>query len=210
MKVVMINSQIFSLRPVSRFIKLNKKLYLIALAFSLLGLVFGVVFSMAGDFGGEVYASTSTSLYELIISDYSAFGLLWDNITRLILPLVILFVVTLSRFTFFLSYVYLGYQSALLGASLVGLVLEKGTAGIFNGIIVVLPINILNFFILISGLVIFLKRLSLQRTQRIKLVHSVKIFMPKLIYVFVGALFASVVYAFIYPLLLKSVLIINY
>jgi len=203
-------SQILSLKPIKRFMALNKKLYLLAALAATFGLVLGLVLAFSGGMESVIYSSTGSGLYEIIINDYSAFGLLAENLYRLLLPIIIIFLLSLSKYTSPLSYVYLGYQGCLLGASIVGLISSNGVMGVLNAIVMVLPINTLNFVVLISALVVFLKRLSLALSQRISLVHSLKIFMPKLVYVFVSALVVSMVYAFLYPLLLRSVIVINY
>lgn len=202
-------SKIFSLKPAINFIRLNKKLYLFSLLVSVAGLILGIILSTTGGMEGGVYSTGQTSLYDIIVNDYSAFSLLWENLIRLILPLLIIYLLSLTKYTSFLAFIYLGYQSMLLGASIIGLVQENGVAGIINGLVVVLPINAVNFLLLVSGLVVFIKRLNLSISQRITILHSTKIMLPKLLYIFVCALFASFIYAFIYPLLLRSMVVIN-
>lgn len=200
---------ICSIKSVKVFVIANKKLYFIGLISAVLGITLGIILSFTGG-DGKVYSQGGVTLYEIIVSDYSGFSLFFDNIYRLLIPIVLIFLFTLSKYSMPLTYVYLGYQGYLLGASIVGLITNNGAVGLLNGLILVLPINAINFFIIISALVVFIKRLNLKTYQRITLVHSVKIFIPKLLWVVVGAILTSFIYAFLYPLLLKSMIVINY
>ena len=197
------------IRSIKKYVSANKKGYLFAGVLASLFLLVGVVLGATGEIEGGVYSSIEISLYEIITDDYSGFALLWSGLVRLLLPLLILFVLNLSRWTYFLGFVYLGYQSLLLGASLSGLIAENGFIGVLNGIVMVLPINILNFFIIISGLIIFSKRLNLATYQKLSLGHSLKIFFPKILALILGSIFSAVVFGFIYPLLLRSIIIVN-
>ena len=163
----------------------------------------------SGQMDELLYTSIEISLTDIITSDYSGASLFFSGLIRLFIPLSIIFVLFLCKWTKFLAFIYYGYQAMLLGASTASLVAGSGISGIINLLFVVLPINIVNFFILSSAVIIFYKRYKLAKTQRITLVHSLKIMLPKILMIVVGCLFSAFIYGFIYPLLLKSIIIIN-
>lgn len=198
-----------NIRGVKRFVALNKRLYFINLVVFIIGLVIGIVLVAGGQMDETIYTSINVSITDIIVNDYSVFSLFFAGLIRLIVPIIIIFIMFLTRYTSFLGHLYYGYQALLLGASIAGLVGEGGVAGVLNSLFVVIPINIINFFLIASSLVVFYKRLKLATTQKITLVHSLKIMLPKLIMILVGVLFSAVIYGFIYPILLRSMIIVN-
>jgi len=191
------------------FISANRKLYYTSFAVFLVGLVLGISLVAAGQMEETLYTSVQTTLVEIINSEHSGLSLFITGLTRVLVPLIIIYILSLSKFTAWLGWLYYGYQSSLLGASIASLVLSSGLAGLINGLVVVLPINFINFFLVASGLVVFFKRYKLSRLQRLSVFHSTKIFLPKILALLVGTLFSAFCYGFIYPFLLKSVVIIN-
>lgn len=196
-------------KNISLFVSANKKLYFLSLVVFLIGLVLGVVLVSIEQMEEEVYSSVEISLVSIIKSDYSGFSLFISSLFRVLIPLVIIYILSLSRFTMWLGTLYYGYQATLLGASITTLVVSSGMAGLLNALFVVLPINFINFFLVASGLVIFLKRYKLAKFQRLSIFHSTKIFLPKILALLAGIVFSAFCYGFIYPFLLKSVVIIN-
>lgn len=198
-----------NIKGVKRFIALNKRLYLLNLLVFIIGVVAGAILVLAGQMDETVYTSLEVSIVDIITSDYSGISLFFSGIVRLIIPITIIFVMFLTRYTSFLGYVYYAYQSLLLGGSVASLVTSSGVAGLINALFVVLPINLLNFFLISSSLIVFYKRLKLARLQKLTIIHSTKIFLPKIIAITVGVVFSAIIYGFIYPLLIRSMIIVN-
>ena len=157
----------------------------------------------------EIYTTTDLDLSEIILGERGALGLFFQNLWALVLPFLLIFLLMTNKWTAFLTFFYLGYQGILLGASVASVVGEFGFAGALNTILVIIPINLLNFFVLISWLITCYKRMKLAKIQRLSFLGSIKLFCPQIMGCFMGALFASAVYGFIYPLLLRSVIIVN-
>ena len=196
-----------------RFFNLFKeaRIHLIVLAFFIVvGIIVGVVIQTKTGASLEIYSANSVSLSDIISGSVKKSKLFFSALLSLSFSLIVLFVFSLTKVTGILKVVYIFYQSVLLGSSLTSLVLLKGVSGIINLLIFILPVNILNFL----SLVIFSCVLYLARKQA-KARHSsffnmLLSYKEYLIITVVLALFSCFLYGVIYPLLIKSVVVINY
>ena len=197
------------LKKVKKYIISNKKLYLLSIVVAVVGVALGVYMVLGEFMDAELYTTTDLELSEIILAERGFFELFFKNVWSLVLPFVLIFLLFTNNYTKFLSFFYLGYQGILLGASVASLIQESGLAGALNSLLVVIPINFINFFVIISWLVTCYKRLSVARLQRLSFKASLKLFFPQFLGCFLGALFAGLVYGLIYPLLLRSVIVVN-
>lgn len=197
------------LKKVKQHIISNRKMYLLSSVVAVVGIMLGIYLVLGEFMEAEIYTTTDLSLSEIILGERSSISLFFQNLWALILPFILIFLLWTNNYTKYLSFFYLGFQGILLGASLTSLILEKGIAGALNSLLIVLPINLMNFFVLISWLVVCHKKLAVSKLQHLSAMHSIKLFMPQIIGCVLGALFASFVYGFVYPLLLKTVIIVN-
>lgn len=200
----------FNVKSLKSYIRANKKMYLLCLLIVFVGLALGVYLVLSENMEQDVYTTTSLSLGEIIVNDYSGVEAFFECFFHLLLPLCILFVLSLNKYSMILGHCYLGFQGLLLGASIASVIVSFGVAGCLNALFLMLPINLLNFCVIISGVTIFYRRRILANSQHIKFLPSLRLFLPKILYLVLGVVIVSIVYGFIYPLLLRSVIVANY
>lgn len=191
------------------YIKANKRQYLIVAVLIIVGMILGVYLNLGGFIDDIVFTATDLNLAEIIVGEVKGFTLFFKNLWALVLPACLIFLMFTNKYTKFLSYVYMAYQGLLLGASITTIISEGGIAGVLNSLIIILPINLMNLFVLMSVLVVSERCQSLRRSNHLKFSYSIKIFFTKFMVCLMGALFSSFVYGFIYPLLLKTVVVVS-
>lgn len=197
------------IKNLKKYIVTNKKLYLLSVVILLVGALVGGYLVLGELIDAEVYASADMELSEIILGERGFMSLLLQNLWALVVPLALIFLLFISKYTKVLSFFYLGYQGLLLGASIVSLISDSGLAGALNSILLIIPINFVNFFVLISWIVTCYKRLAVARVQHLSFGYSLRVFGVNFLTCLAGALFASIVYAFTYPLLLRSAIVVN-
>lgn len=203
------NSTIYApIRQAKKFIISNSRLFLICALVVLLGFALGaylVTSELAEDI---VYAFSIAEISDVIIGEYSFLGLVLSNLKTLIVPMLIIFLMLTNRFTGVLSFFYLGYQGLLLGASVVSVLSDFGIGGVLVVLFLLLPMNLANFMVLISWLIVNYKRMQVARTQRLKLLYSLRVFFKPIIGVVVAGIIASIIYGVLYPMLLRSAVVV--
>ena len=196
------------IKKIKSHVNMNRRQYLIATLILLMGVILGI-YLVGGEYIEDIiYSTIDLDLSEVVLGETSGIKLFFLNFKSLIIPFFIIFVLYTNRYTSFLSYFYLGYQGLLLGASISAVVGEGGLAGIFNILLIVLPINAMNLFVMVSMVVVCAKRMSVARERRLLLLGSVKMLAPQYLGCILGAIFTSIVYAFAYPLLLKTAIVV--
>ena len=127
----------------------------------------------------------------------------------LLVSSVIIFIFCLNNYTKLLAFIYLGYQGILLGSTITSVIAESGIAGILNSLVIIVPINLMNFFVIVSVLVVSMRCLEVRRSQHLSIFYAMKIFFTKFLVCVMGAVMCSFVYGFIYPILLKTMIIVS-
>lgn len=198
----------FPIKKIKSFVFSNKKLFLIIALVLALGICLGAFLVINDSIEGEIYTTSDISLSDIIMGETGFFGLFFKNLWTLFVPLIIIFVLFSNNYSYPLSFFYLAFQGLLFGVSVSTLVLDSAVAGILNIVFVVLPINLINFFVLSSWVVVCYKRLKVARLQKLSLVYTTRVFFGNFLFVIFGAIFSSVCYGLLYPLLLKSVVVV--
>ena len=196
------------IRKIKSHVNMNRRQYLIATLILLMGVILGI-YLVGGEYIEDIiYSTIDLDLSEVVLGETSGIKLFFLNFKSLIIPFFIIFVLYTNRYTSFLSYFYLGYQGLLLGASISAVVGEGGLAGLINTLLIILPINIMNLFVMVSMMVVCATRLAEARAKRLSLVGSVGVVGTQFLGCILGVIFTSLVYGFIYPLLLKTAIVV--
>lgn len=197
------------IKRVKDYIVSNKKLYLLCFVVILVGAFLGVYLILNEFMEENIYTRTDLTLSEIILGERSFFGLFFSNLATLLVPIIIIFALYTNKYTKILTYFYLAYQGLLLGASITSLISEYGLGGALNALIIVIPINLVNFFVLVSMLVVSYKRFKIAKLQRLGFGYSLKLFLLQYIGILVGSIFASLVYALLYPIILRTSVVVT-
>lgn len=196
------------LKKVKSHLLANKRLYLVSALIVLMGIVLGIYLVNGEYIDDVIYTTTDLDLSEVVLGEVGGFKLFFLNLKALIIPFIIIFILHTNKYTSFLSYFYLGYQGLLLGASISAVIGETGIAGGLNTLLIILPINLMNLYVIIAFLVVCYKRLTIARLQRLSFLYSTKLVSSQILGCLLGAIFASCVYGFVYPLLLKTAVVV--
>lgn len=194
---------------IRKYIKANNRVYLLSLILVISGMIMGVYLNLGGMIDDIIFSATDISLSEIIVGEVGGFSLFFKNFWVLVISSVIIFLLFTNNYTKLLGFVYLGYQGLLLGATLTSVIGDGGLAGVLNSLVIILPVNAMNFFILISVLVVSSRCLAVRRSQRLSFLYAIRIFFTKFLMCLVGAVVCSLVYGFIYPILLKTMIIVS-
>lgn len=187
----------------------SRKKYLFVAFVLLLGFALGAVLCVYGEGDAVIYSAGAEELDNIIIGEYQWWDSFSHNLTTLLLAVIILFAFSLTKVTFPLDFVYLAYQGYLFGSSTAGIILENGIRGALSALFIVLPINLLNYLCLVQALVTFWGRLLEASDKKQKLMPSLRGAKIGLMLCVLFVLVASLVYSVIYPLLLRTVVVVN-
>lgn len=200
----------FKPRDIKRFIVSNKLLFLVSLLFIFIGMVIGVVIEVGTSDTLTIFASSTVSLSDIITGDYSAWTLFFSCFKKLLLAVVILFVLSLTKWTSLLNYIYLAYQGMLVSMTATNLVYINGIAGALNVVLFTMPVNLINLLIIAYASSLFIKRREYQKTYNKPFKGSFSVYIRQFIGLAVVMVLASLVYGVIYPVLLRSIVVISY
>ena len=98
----------------------------------------------------------------------------------------------------------------LLGGSLASVIIDYGITGTLNAIIFIAPVNLINLTILTYASALFIKRREYSKKFRKSLPQGVAYYLSEHIGLLLGIIVSCVIYGVIYPILLRSMIIVNY
>ena len=200
---------IFKPRAVKQFIVSNKGLFLLSLCFILLGMVVGVLICVKEQ-GSIIFASETVSLEDIIVGDYSAGELFFSCFKKILISSIILFVFSLTKITSIFNYIYLAYQGMLVSMTATNLIFTNSIAGLLNVLLFTAPVNLINMLIIAYASSLFVKRREYQRVYKKPFIASFGVYSSQLVGLVVGIIVVSLIYGVVYPLLLKSIVVISY
>ncbi|MGN1259414.1 MAG: hypothetical protein ACI4T8_04250 [Christensenellales bacterium] len=203
-------SRSFSVSEIKTFIKTNRTLFLVTIIFLCLGISIGVIIMLGDDASLNVLAKEGVELADIISGEYSSISLMFSCLFNCLLSCLIMLVLGLNKYTIYLNYVYITYQGLLLGASCTSIISLNGITGALNVFIFTLPVNILNMLVICLMQVVLLLRIAYSKKFKVRGVKSFSIYAKKFLLVLVLAVLSSVIYGFIYPILLRSIVVVNY
>ena len=204
-----LNGNFLSPATIKKYIKANNRAYLTSVVIVMCGMVMGVYFNLGGFIDDIIFSAIDISLSEIIVGEVVGVSLFFKNFWALLISSLIIFLLFTNNYTKILAYVYLAYQGMLLGATITSVIGESALAGILNSFVIIIPVNAMNFFVLISVLVVSARCLSVRKSQKLSFVYALKIFFTKFLVCVVGALICSLVYGFVYPILLKTMIVVS-
>lgn len=191
------------------YLKQNKGRYLCFAFCVLVGVVVGLVIVASSDAYLGLITSDNKVLYSIINGTVKSSELFWRKFMNFIVPVVLIFLLSLNYYLGLLSYLVIGYQSALFVMSVSSIISIYGISGVLNFIFLSLPINSIYILILIHYSVVCLSRAreALHRKQiGFKvfddefLMHTIACVMLVLILVFAATI--------VYPLFIKNAIFI--
>lgn len=197
---------------IKNHLKDNAVRYYLILFASIVGLALGIYFAISGFSYSSLLTNADKNMFAYISGTASYSSIFWSRLTSLLICVLLIFVFNLVRETAFLNYIYLAYQFCLIILSSSAIITMYGLSGVLNVIFFMLPINLMNYGLICFMAVISEQRSAFAKQYRLSFVSSFKEvsyfkkFLVALLIVFVFCL----IYSFVYPLVFKSIVVINY
>ena len=190
----------------------NKGSYCLVLFVAILGIIIGVYLSVTGYRYTSLLTASDKNMFDYITGTASYTSIFYSRLIDILICSVILVVLNLCIYTSFLSFMFLGYQMALIVLSSSAIISLYGLAGIINVVLFVVPINILNFIVMAVIVCLGVERARLQNTYKLKFFESFKqtSFIKGVLICFLIELVICILHSFILPLFIKSFVVFSY
>lgn len=179
----------------------------------LLSFVIGIIISIVIIFTNESFINILTAsdkvLYYLINGQAKVGTLFWRNLIDFLLPMLLIFLLNLNFYSGLVSFILIGYQSALLVMCLAALVYVYGISGAINSILLLVPINLLYIGALIVFSVFCLERSYLSKRYKYFAYDlNSKLFWLKVVVITAVVFAINIAATVIFPLFLKNAIFV--
>lgn len=192
--------------------KENRTFYIVMLVAILAGVVLGIYLSVTGYKYTSLLNSSDKHMFDYITGKAEYSSIFSSRFFQCFFCLLLIFLFNLTFYTCFLNYIYIGYQTSLLVLTCFAITSIYGFSGVINVVLILLPINIIWIFIICVWACFCRERAKLQYKYKSKIFESFKLtnLGIKFLFCFLVMLILCVLQSFVLPLLIKSVIVINY
>ena len=188
----------------------NARWYFILAVLILFGIITGLILTFKGITDANIYEKNSSpSLFDIVTGNTKSISLFFSYILNIILSIIILLFFTLSIYSMPLSIIYLVYQGYILGVNFASLIILSGVSGAMSMVFFLLPINLISFAVLLVNETAFIARIRVKRELRLSMLDSYKEIAPSLVLGLVITIFGATIYAIIYPIVIRSIIIVT-
>ena len=190
----------------------NALYYFFACLFTLVGLGIGLYISLTGYRYTALLSSPDKNMFAYITGTAPYTSIFYSRLINVILCVAIIFVLSLTKYTAVLGYIFLSYQMSLIVLSSAAIISLYGLTGVLNVIFFVVPVNIANYALMTFGLGIGLERARAWSNYRLRFSDSFREtgFMFKFIIYLIALVVICLLHSFVLPIFLKSFVVINY
>ena len=182
----------------------NSSLYFSFLMCVIIGVVIGLIVVMSSGNYHLILSSKNKILYSYINGTAELGELFWSQVTKFILPLILIFVCCLNVYSGIIGFIFITYQSALLVLTSSALISLYGFSGVLNVLLVTVPINLIYFTVLGVFLVFNFRRSLLAKKYKYFSFGFSKNYFLVVIGGFVATLLIAIISSFVYPLFIKN------
>ena len=201
----------FCLDELKYYISKRKNTYITSLIFVLVGIVIGVFIASSSDRFLSLIKSDDKILFDYINGKVSFSKQFFRLLLKFVLPMVVVFLLTVSSYSSFLGYVFLAYNGALFFLNTYAVIVEFGLIGVLSFIFLILPVNVILFLSIIFYYERCLERCKLAKRQQKMFSGFVESnFWMGTLVVFGVALTVSVALTFINLIVLKNYIFMIY
>jgi len=189
-----------------------KNLYIITVVTLIISIIIGIVLSF-GDFNYlSILNSSDNKIFDLIIGDFKPKEMYYLKLKNILLFFMIIFLLNTNVYSSFLSFVYLGYQFLLFVFTCIGVVNLNGFVGLINVVFLLIPINLIYYFIMVVFNCVLVNRAFVAYKYRYKFLDSFKSenVLRLIIVCFILSIIVCFVYSYIVPLFIKSLVFVVY
>ena len=118
----------------------NVKAYILILFSVIIGIIVGIYLGVTGYKYTSLLTTGDKLMFDYITGTASYMSIFYSRISVCIISIIIIFVFNLTYYLSFFNYLYIGYQTALLVLSSIGIISLKGLAGIINVVLFILSL----------------------------------------------------------------------
>lgn len=112
------------------------------------GIVLGFVLAFASSNFVNLLTSSNKKLYTLINGTADYMGLFWKKFISFLMPMILLFLLSLNYHLSLFCYLFITYQTALFVLSCSAIVKLYAMSGFLNVLFIMIPVNIVFFAVL--------------------------------------------------------------
>ena len=202
----------YRLQQMKEHFRENTLYYFFALVFVCVGLALGLYISLTGYKYTALLSAPDKNMFSYITGTAPYTSIFYSRLVNVILTVAIIFVLTITKYTLPLSYLFLSYQMALVVLTSAAIITMYGLSGVLNVILFVVPINLVNIALMVYGVGVGHERAKLWQNYKLKFGDSFKetSFAFKF-FIFAAGLFCvAIINSFILPIFIKSFVVVNF
>ena len=186
--------------------------YFLVSIFLLVGIGIGLYISLTGYKYTSLLSGADKHILDYITGAAAYTSIFYSRLLNIIVCFLIILVLSLSKYSSFLAFIFLSYQTALATLSCAALITLYGLSGILNVILFVIPINLANFIALSFELCVNLERANARSRFRLGFFESFKEngFVFKIFLSLILLVVVCLFHSFILPIFLKSFVVVSY
>lgn len=168
------------------------------------GVVIGIIVVFSTENYHLILSSKNKILYTYINGTAPLGSLFWGQLTKFLIPMVLIFVCCLNFYSGIISFIFITYQSALSVLTSSALISLYGFSGVLNVIFVLIPINLIYFAILGYFVTVNFKRCVCSKKYRYFAYGLGKEFFISVFSCLIAAVLLSILSSFVLPLFIKN------
>lgn len=140
---------LIDINEIKYYLYRKRKIYFLGLIFIVIGIILGIVMAVSSDRFVTILKTDDKVLFDFIKGKVSFSSQFSGVLLKFLIPISLLFLFNLSRFTSFFSFAYFSYLGCLFFLNGYAVITEFGFSGVLSFIVLSLPANLLIFAVLL-------------------------------------------------------------
>ena len=186
--------------------------YYLLLFSGLIGVILGVILLLTGFSNVSLLKITDKTLIDYISGSVGYGSIFISRLINMLFSVLIIFLFNLIRQTSFLNYIFICYQTCLLTLLSNAIISVYSIAGILSVLIIIVPINLVNIFLLSYLSCVCMKRAYETYHYKLNLAEGFKekSFWFEILLAILMLFIFCILNSFVLPILVRSFVIVSY